>query len=354
MGCNMREDRSHQATTSDLTSLAERAPQAELRARASINEVENMSDHIARPTVPDARSREERHFHSGDAACAATLYRPSTSNGETLPCVVLAAGFSQTRRDGFSRFAERFADAGFAVLSFDFRHLGDSEGEPRQLIDFKKQRADLTAAIAFARTIEGVDPKRVAVWGFSFGGGHVIDAAARDDRLAAAIAMCPLVDGLAFALAGEARNTMRLMGAAGRAVLKRRPIRLPLFGPTGALVVFTQPEAAHGFEAVRGEDSQWRNEVLVLPTQPAARIRPVRAAHRVHCPLLVSLGSNDTMVPSRPIKRTAQRAPRGELLRYPGGHFDGFLNHFEQVAAEHIGFLNRHLQAPDHPGSHGM
>lgn len=314
----------------------------------SISEVENTNDHTAHPTPTDDHSRQELRFRSGDAACAATLYRPPTPNGERLPCVVLAAGFSQTRRDGFSRFAERFADAGFAVLSFDFRHLGDSEGEPRQLIDFRKQRADLTAAIAFARTLEGIDPERVAVWGFSFGGGHVIEAAARDERLAAGIAMCPFADGLASAVAGEVRNTMRLMGAAGRAVIQRRPIRLPLFGPTGALVVFTQPEAARGFEAVRGEDSQWRNEVLVLPSQPAARIRPVRVAHRVHCPLLVGIGSDDTMVPSRPIERTARRAPRGELLPYPGGHFDGFLNHFDQVATEHVGFLNRHLLAPPH------
>jgi uncharacterized protein len=348
----MREDRIHQTATSDLTYSAERVPHAERRASASINEGENMSDRIARSMVPDGYSREELRFRSGDAACAATLFRPSMSNGETLPCVVLAAGFSQTRRDGFSRFAERFADAGFVVLNFDFRHLGDSEGEPRQLIDFKKQRVDLTAAIAFARTLEGVDPERVAVWGFSFGGGHVIDAAARDHRLAAAIAMCPFVDGLMFALAGDVRNTMRLMGAAGRAVLERRPIRLPLFGPAGALVVFTQPEAAGGFEAVRGEASLWCNEVLVLPSQPAARIRPVRTAHRVHCPLLVGLGSNDTMVPSRPIERTAQRAPRGELLHYQGGHFDSFLNHFEQVATEHIGFLNRHLLAPHHARPH--
>ena len=349
----MNEDRARQATTSDVT-FSGRAQRSERRAPTSIDQVDHESEHLSRNTFAGDHSREELRFRSGDAACAATLYRPSTSSGETLPCVVLAAGISQTRRDGFARFAERFADAGFAVLTFDFRHLGNSEGEPRQLIDFKKQRADLTAAIAFARTLEGVDPERVAVWGYSFGGGHVIDAAARDDRLAAAIAMCPFVDGLAFALAGEVRNTMRLMGAAGRAVFERRPIRLPLFGPTGKLVVFTQPEAARGFEAVRGEDSRWRNEVLVLPTQPAARIRPVRAAHRVRCPLLVGLASNDTMVPSRPIERTAQRAPRGELRRYPGGHFDGFLEHFEQVAAEHIGFLNRHLQASDHAGSHGM
>lgn len=305
-----------------------------------------MNEHISRPTSAAGRSREELCFRSGDMACAATLYRPATRSGETVPCVVMAAGFSQTRGDGFSRFAERFADAGFAALTFDFRHLGDSEGEPRRLVDVTRQRADLAAAIAFARSLDGIDPERIALWGFSLGGGYVVEAAGNDDRLAAAVALCPFVDGLAFALAGDIRNNLRLMRAAGRAVVERRPIRLPLFGPTGALVVFTQPEAARGFEAVRGKDSLWRNEVLVRPSQPAARIRPVRGAHRVVCPLLVGLGTEDTMVPARPIERTARRAPRGELLRHPGGHFDGFLDNFEDAVAGHVEFLSRHL-TPD-------
>lgn len=289
---------------------------------------------------------EELSFRSGDAVCAATLYRPATAAGGGAPCVVLAVGFSQTRRDGFPRFAERFAEAGFAALIFDFRHLGDSEGEPRQLIDYKRQRGDLAAAIAFARTLDGVDPDRVAVWGFSFGGGHAVHVAARDDRLKAAITLSPFVDGLAFTLASDARTLMRLMSEAGRAVLARRLLRLPIYGPPGQLAVFTHPEAGIGLEAVRAKHSLWRNEILVRPSQPAVRIRPIRAAGRVRCPLLVGLGSNHSMLPARPMQRLAEQAPHGELRHYPGGHFDGFLDHFEEVADDHAEFLVRHLMAP--------
>ena len=144
----------------------------------------------------------ELRFDSGAEECAATLYRPNAGRSTAVPCVVMANGMSLTRRDGLPRFAERFAAAGLAVLAFDFRHLGDSAGEPRQLVDYRRQRADFSAAIACARALDGVDPDRIAAWGFSFGGGLAIYAAGAE-RLAAAVALCPLADGLTSATARD-------------------------------------------------------------------------------------------------------------------------------------------------------
>jgi hypothetical protein len=47
----------------------------------------------------------------------------------------MANGFSLTRDDGLPAFAERFAGIGVTAFAFDFRYLGASNGEPRQLID---------------------------------------------------------------------------------------------------------------------------------------------------------------------------------------------------------------------------
>jgi dienelactone hydrolase len=289
---------------------------------------------------------EELRFRSDDGECAATLHRPGVDAPGGAPCVVMGNGVSMTRRDGLPRFAERFAAAGFAALTFDFRHLGDSGGEPRQLVDFKRQRTDFAAAVAFARTIDGIDADRVAVWGFSLGGGIAVYVAAGDDRLAAAITLCPGADGLAFTLAADLRTNARQTAAAVRALLNRRTVRLPVTGPPGSIAHFRKPEAMPGIEAVRAEDSLWRNELRAKPLHPPARFRPVRVARRVRCPLLVCLGSNDTLVPSQPIVRTAQRAPHGELRRYPINHFGGFLDGFEDVASDQVEFLNRHLAPP--------
>ena len=67
---------------------------------------------------------------------------------------------------------------GLVALVFDYRYLGVSGGEPRQLIDTRRQRVDLRHAVEFARSRPDVDATRIALWGTSLGGSHVILAAA--------------------------------------------------------------------------------------------------------------------------------------------------------------------------------
>src|SRR3984885_7301410 len=143
--------------------------------------------------------REKVRFSSGDTECAAWHY--PGSNGA---CVVMAGGFAVTKEPATDLFAKRFCDAGFAVLAFDYRRLGESGGQPRQVVKIREQLADWHAAIGFAATLPGVDPARLAVWGFSASGGHVFRVAARNPGLAAAIAQTPNADGPA-----AARNAAR-------------------------------------------------------------------------------------------------------------------------------------------------
>src|SRR6202035_292077 len=127
-------------------------------------------------------------FKSGGTDCAAWLYRP---DGEgPFPLVVMAHGFSATRELRLDAYAERFCAAGLGALVFDYRHFGASAGEPRQLLSIPRQLADYHAAIDHARAVEWVDPDRVAVFGTSFSGGHVIAVAAADHRLAAVVSQC--------------------------------------------------------------------------------------------------------------------------------------------------------------------
>src|SRR5207302_4500007 len=93
-------------------------------------------------------------------------------------------------------YAERFAAAGLHALAFDYRHFGASDGEPRQLIAIGEQLEDYAAAIAYARSLPGVDPARIAVWGTSYSGGHVVAVAVADGRVAAVISQTPAMDGL--------------------------------------------------------------------------------------------------------------------------------------------------------------
>ena len=84
-------------------------------------------------------------------------------------------GFGATKDAGLEPFAERFAAAGLDVLVFDYRGYGISDarvGHPRQDVHHLRHREDYHAAVAAARSLPGVDPERIVVWGSSYSGGH--------------------------------------------------------------------------------------------------------------------------------------------------------------------------------------
>jgi cephalosporin-C deacetylase-like acetyl esterase len=115
-----------------------------------------------------------------------------------VPCIIMAHGFGLTKDMGLESYAVRYQKAGFAVLIFDYRHFGKSGGQPRQLIWIPYQLEDWLAAIKYVRNLKEIDSGRIALWGTSFSGGHVIVTAAKDNQIACVVAQCPALDGRAL------------------------------------------------------------------------------------------------------------------------------------------------------------
>lgn len=295
----------------------------------------------------DGVRSEELRFTSGQRECAATWYRPVNARGP-LPCVVMGHGLGLVRTAGLPAYAELFARQGLSALLFDYGHFGDSAGEPRRLLDIGRQRADWHAAIGLARGLGGVDADRVALWGTSFGGGHAIEVAARDERIAAVVVQCPFTDGLASSTRLGMRSSARVVLAAladqVAAATGRPPIRIPAAGPRGSAALMTASDAAPGYETLRRTGPPFE---ITVPARVALRIpfsRPVRAAAKVRCPLLVCVCVKDSVAPPGPSRRAARSAPRGELREYPVGHFEIYHGEwFERATAEQTAFLRHHL-----------
>jgi pimeloyl-ACP methyl ester carboxylesterase len=292
--------------------------------------------------------RHEVHFSSGGARCAAWHY-PGSRNG----CVVMAAGTAIPKEPGTDRFARRFVEAGFTVLAFDFRHLGASGGLPRDVVRVREQLADWDAALAHAATLPGVDPERIAAWGFSLAGGQVFDVAARSPSLAAAIAQSPLADGRAVVRNALRHQTpsalLRLTGLgvldALGALVGRDPLLVPLAGERGTVAVLTTPDGQDGDRALDpdGAYADWARVLAARSALGLGSYRPGRSAPRVRCPVLVLACEQDETVLAGPAVQAAGRAPRGELVRLPGGHYAPFLDAHEQAVEAEVSFLRRHL-----------
>lgn len=249
------------------------------------------------------------------------------------PVVVLAHGLAGTQDAGLDAFARGFAAAGVDAVTFDYRGFGLSDavrGEARQVVTLADQAADLRAAIGAARRLPGVDGRRLALWGVSLGGGHVLTAAADAGAgVRAVVAVVPLVDGLAAARhalavhspASMARATVT--GIAGR-VRRRRgrdPIMIPVVARPGEVGALTVQGALEDYLSIAGPS--WRNEIAADVTLELGDRTPLKAAAQVRIPTLFQIADFDQSAPPQAAAKAAFAA-RAHVRHYPCDHFDLF------------------------------
>jgi len=293
--------------------------------------------------------RSEIEFTSRGTTCRGWLY-PARSGGGPAPCVVMAHGFGATRDASLDPYAQRFAAAGLAVLLFDYRHFGASDGQPRQLVSPRRQLQDYASAVTCARTLPGVDSGRIAVWGTSFSGGHALVSAARLDGLRAAVCQCPMMDGLAAVrnIAGYAGLGMLLrLTAHGlfdfACALAGRTHEIPIVGRPGELAIMSSADAYDGYRALAPPG--FRFGVAARIALHVGLYRPVQAARHARCPVLVQICARDSVAPAAAAEEVVRRlGPRGEVRRYDIGHFEPYFGAaFERSVADQLDFLRRHL-----------
>lgn len=294
----------------------------------------------------------EESFTTAGVRCAARVYRPAGSDGTPRPVIVMAHGFGAVRALRLYAYAERFAAAGYVVVAFDYRSFGDSDGQPRQLLDIKAQHADWRAALKFARQLSGTDPNRVIAWGTSFAGGHVIALAGSGESLAAIIAQVPHISGPAAVRATGIRAGLRLapygLRDQLRAWLNRTPVYVNSAGRPGDTAVMTSPDALAGMERLIA-DSGLASDAY--PRTVAARIvlrigaySPGRHAKGVTCPALVQIAEHDAITPTHVALQAAHKMAHPTVHTYDCGHFDPYVAPlFSTVVADQLAFLDKHV-----------
>jgi dienelactone hydrolase len=298
------------------------------------------------------RERIERRFAVEGDEVGAWLYFPEPA-ASRVPCVVMGCGAGGTKDMGMEQYALRFRAAGYAVLLFDYRFFGESDGEPRQLMWMPHQLADYDAAVDYARTLPEVDADRVILWGTSLSGGHVLVRAADDHRVAAAIAQCPGMDGRAAALQMfktqkfQIRPVLHAQRDFVRSWFGLSAHRIPLLGVPGSIAMMTDPDVVAGFARLASAD--FVNEICARIGIRGDKYRPVTEARKVRCPVLLQICEHDTLTSNAATEKTARiLAALAEVRRYPIGHFDIYFGeHFEQSIEDQLAFLRAQVPVDD-------
>lgn len=157
---------------------------------------------------------------------AADVFTLKENTAKALPTIIMSHGWGGVAKS-LRPQALDFARAGYFVVVFDYRGWGASEGrvlltkplarsnragpftaqvtEVREIVDPLDQAADLLNAIHWVHGEKQCDSKRIGLWGTSYSGGHVVYAAAKDQRIKATVSQVPGMDSR-FVLIGAGRK----------------------------------------------------------------------------------------------------------------------------------------------------
>ncbi len=290
-------------------------------------------------------------FKSQGLRCRGIKYVPSgMSAGEKRPCIVLAHGFSAVKEMYFTDYAQAFTKAGFVSVVFDYRFLGESEGEPRGQIFPWEQIEDFRNAITYAQMQPEVNAEKIGVFGSSYSGGHVICLGALDRRIKAVVCQVPLIDGFANfqAIVPRAAGAGMLKYLEGDRIERYKSGKvnyLPVVAADNNAVLNTSDSYKWFTETHQKKAPRWENRVTVESIEKFIEYSPAVFIARVSpTPFLMMVAENDILTPTDLAINgfESAREPK-KLVILPGGHFDAYVNGFSQSSGNAIAWYKQWL-----------
>ncbi|MFQ3452387.1 alpha/beta fold hydrolase [Bradyrhizobium sp. UFLA01-814] len=272
------------------------------------------------------------------------LFTPDPS-APRLPTIVMTHGLTVQIEHGLSQFAEYLAERGFAVLVYDHRGWGRSDGEPRREADPFRQMHDTRDAITFATMLSEIDPERIGLWGTSYSGGTALMVAAVDRRVRCVVAVGPLISGSAMAkhhVASADWNRYRTEFEDAR--------RRELSGGDIQYRVHTTVQETIDWYKDVDLDGTWKNEISVISHDMMMEFEPGDYVSRISpTPLLMIVADEDTrcLTDLQLDAYNRAREPK-HLVLIHGGHYEAYVRQLPTVSKATYDWFSKHLtKQPD-------
>ena len=320
--------------------------------------------------IPEYLTKKTIKYACSNIKCHGWLYTPKNNTNlmnkeKEFPIIIMAHGLGATKEMGLYLFAHEFAKNGYAVFVFDYRYFGESEGLPRHYIHGPSHVNDYLDTIQYVKRLEGIDSKRICLWGSSYSGGHVLVAASKNSKdIKAVISQMPFLGALKseskFDELKKRGFINVLIGFYGyiagnfRYLLNNKDeLYLKLFsskkGKEFALnywenVGATEQEWVNKHPKQRNDD--FRNGFLIRGLLGLLTYKPIDSIDKIssNIKVLYIIAERDVICPNNRIEFAAKNTKNAELIRVDSGHFTIYSGKaFDVSIQSQLKFLNNNL-----------
>jgi alpha-beta hydrolase superfamily lysophospholipase len=276
-----------------------------------------------------AMNYEQVQFESEGATLRGRLYRPAKTPSDA-PAVVMTHGFGALAV-WLTDLAVDLAQAGFAVLLFDHRNFGESDGEPRFGFDTLLQIRGYRDAITFLEKQPGIDKQKIAVWGESASSLVVQFIGVFDERVQAVIDHTPVCGNRSTKFDESPEKFEWLRQNWSSLDLSTVPVRelavrmSRLHEGEGPVIVDGGAAVGYVTRMRKKYVTEWSNQVFILQRKLEAQFNEQRLpAKYLKVPTLFVIATDDE-VPLCELPTNSQcfdliEAPK-QLVEIKGGHF---------------------------------
>jgi dipeptidyl aminopeptidase/acylaminoacyl peptidase len=293
--------------------------------------------------------REERvEFFSDGTRVVGILRQPENTEPPYATIVQGPGWLGLADAKTYRPWHEALVAAGYAVLAFDYRGYGHSDGEPGWVLP-SRMVEDIINAVTYLHTRQDVDHLRIGAYGMGgIGGGNAIIAAANDPRIRCVAAQSVVADGAEWLrrMRPEYEWHDYLERVAADAKRWVATGESELVNPREEIMVATPERKA--YQNKRDVDARMPALFHLQSAAALMHYRPIDVVHRL-APrgLLLTSVEGDSVTPEDHATELYERAGSPKrLIRQTGtSHYGSYTENYEVLAHEIVGWYDRHLIA---------